>query len=304
MNKRFLWTSLAVSLLSSLVAIPAQAATVPTTPGSLIRFAGEPDVYTLVNGKLYWIPSGTLFQAAGENWNAVTVIPDNVPRPPIGGTLRVYTNSAHILASGSPTVPSDVVPLWLYNVHSQTLYRWPVNGTSGNDPWVTTVLRANDIAPNPPVSMVLSLGTAGQTFGTVTNPLPLPLMPWPTHPTSVSFVSHETSAQGVTYRLAGSPRVYWASGGTLHWIPNPATFNAAGLSWTRVRTVSHLTAPIGYPVLVRDRTAPQVYVEGPHTLHWVPSPTQLTADGFRWADVLTVSHLPEPVGNPWAPPTP
>ncbi|POB10451.1 hypothetical protein [Sulfobacillus sp. hq2] len=304
MKKHVLSIGLALGYVAGMVSGPVQAATVPTTPGSLVRFIGEPDVYQLINHQLYWIPSGKLFQAASENWHYVTVLPDTVPRPPIGGTLRVYTNDAHILASGSPTLPSEVEPVWLYNVHSQTLYRWPVNGTVGNDPWFMTVLRANGIAPNPPNDMILSLGTAGQTFGTITNPLPVPLSPWPTNPASVSFVSHETSAQGVTYRLAGSPRVYWASGGTLHWIPNPATFDAAGFRWTRVDTVSHLTAPIGYPVLVRAQTAPQVYVEGSHTLHWVPSPSQLTADGFRWADVLTVSHLPEPVGNPWAPSTP
>ena len=298
MKRVFLGTSLAIGLISGLAGIPAQAATVPTTSGSLIRFAGEPDIYVLTNGKLYWMPSAALFNAADDNWHDVITIPDDAPRPPIGGTLLVYTNSANEQA-GSPTTAPSVVPLWLYNVHSQTLYQWPTDGTVANDPWFTTVLSENDIAANPPVAMVTVLGTAGETFGTVTDPLPIPLTPWPSNPQTVSFKSHETSTGGVTYKLSGSNRVYWASGGTLHWIPNAATFTAAGCAWNRVQTMSHFTAPIGYPVLVRDRTAPQVYVEGTQAVHWVPSATQLAADGFRWADVLTDSHLPEPVGIPW-----
>ncbi|PSR34785.1 MAG: hypothetical protein C7B46_03485 [Sulfobacillus benefaciens] len=79
----------------------------------------------------------------------------------------------------------------------------------------------------------------------------------------------------------------------MHWIPNRLRLPPS------IDMESHISPrPLAIPSWCVIGQ-PQVYVERPLTLHWVPSVAQFVADG----GVLTVSHLQEPLEIYWATPS-
>lgn len=113
----------------------------------------------------------------------------------------------------------------------------------------------------------------------------------------------------VLIRQAGESAVYLWQGGNLHWIENGSMFGAMGVSWSQVRVVQSLPAPIGQNVqLVRVMGTNAVYQVSAGVCHWIPSGAIFNANGFHWHDVVAVDYLPGAVGAnvgyPTTPPTP
>ena len=108
-----------------------------------------------------------------------------------------------------------------------------------------------------------------------------------------------TIPNGTVLHLINNPQYYLAENGTLHWIPNPQTFEALGLSWSHTVTVTALPLAVGSPVtLVKLSNSPKVYQEQDGALHWIPNAQIFHNLGYQWSNVFTVSFLPLPIGTP------
>lgn len=111
-----------------------------------------------------------------------------------------------------------------------------------------------------------------------------------------SPVEAATVPNGTVMHLTHQGKEYVVEHGTLHWVPNPQTFLALGLSWHHTVSVPSFTIPIGAPVqLVKTAANPAVYLEQGGELHRIPNAATFEALGYQWRDVFTVAYLPLPI---------
>jgi hypothetical protein len=120
-----------------------------------------------------------------------------------------------------------------------------------------------------------------------------------------SPVDAATVPNGTVMHLTHQGKEYVAEHGTLHWVPNPQTFLALGLSWNHTVSVPSFTIPIGAPVqLVKTADNPAVYLEQGDVLHRIPNAATFDALGYHWRDVFTLTTLPLPIDTPVSASTP
>jgi hypothetical protein len=103
--------------------------------------------------------------------------------------------------------------------------------------------------------------------------------------------------QSAVYLITHGPRGH---DGRIRWIPSSAVFNAAGYSWSQVRTVpsAWLVKPGTPMILFRVTGTTKVYAFLNGSLHWIPSSHDFTTWGYNWQSVLPVHYLPYPIGSP------
>ncbi len=65
-----------------------------------------------------------------------------------------------------------------------------------------------------------------------------------------------TISNGTVVHVIHNPRYYIVENNTLHWIPNPQTFKALGLSWSQALTVTALPLSVSTPVTLVKHTSP------------------------------------------------
>lgn len=110
------------------------------------------------------------------------------------------------------------------------------------------------------------------------------------------------------FRVAGTNPVYALEDGTLHWIPNGATFNALGLRWNQVYVVDQLPAPVGSvasptePVFPIPPTPPVTPLPSSAV---PPAPTSVSVSAFTYGTwelpgTMTTVAVPLPANHEWA----
>lgn len=96
---------------------------------------------------------------------------------------------------------------------------------------------------------------------------------------------------GTLLRERSSAPVYLVRGGRAFLVPDPAVFNALGLSWGAVRTIPDgslgnlATAAVRDGTLLRELTDPRIYVARGGRLRQVPDMQTFEAEGFVAANV-------------------
>ncbi len=100
-------------------------------------------------------------------------------------------------------------------------------------------------------------------------------------------------ANGTLIRERNADAVYVVYGGVPYHIPSPAVFDALGFQWQSVLTIP--AGSIGglrtFPAdgtLLREFSAPEVYLAQNGSLNHVPSQQEFEARGFSWANIGVV----------------
>jgi hypothetical protein len=156
--------------------------------------------------------------------------------------------------------------------------------------------------PRPSDKEWLALNTFGGR-GAISSPLP-----WDTGVVSSSAyipITESLPSSGLI-RYPGHSAIYVITKEPLgkdfriRWIPSAAIFNAAGYSWSQVKTVPSgwLVKPGAPMTLLRVTGTTKVYALLNGLLHWIPSGQDFTGWGYNWQSVQTVRYLPYPVGAP------
>ncbi len=209
-----------------------------------------------------------------------------------------YTNGELVQFQGQPQV---------YQVRSTSsglVLGWiPASAAfqSAGFQWSQVHMLPNGI-PRPKNKEWLALGTFGGRGA-----LPSKL-PWETGAvSSTTWIPLTESMPGSgLIRYSGHSAIYLITKEPLgkdfriRWIPSAAVFNAAGYSWSQVKTVpSNWLVKPGAPMsLMRATGTTKVYALLNGVLHWIPSGQDFTSWGYNWQSVQTVHYLPYPVGAP------
>ena len=100
-------------------------------------------------------------------------------------------------------------------------------------------------------------------------------------------------ANGILFRERNAAAVYVVYGGVPFHIPSPPVFDSLGFKWEAV-----LSVPAGsmgelrtFPVngtLLKEITAPEIYMAENGSLRHIPNPAKFDALGLSWANVGTV----------------
>ncbi len=103
--------------------------------------------------------------------------------------------------------------------------------------------------------------------------------------------------------------------GTYSWVPDVATGDAMGISWSTLQQVAALPGPAGNPfpsvivpapgvtpangndVVLPDGSVYQENADGSYS--WIPDAVTANAMGIDWAALQSVDQLPGPVGTPF-----
>jgi phospholipase C len=93
-----------------------------------------------------------------------------------------------------------------------------------------------------------------------------------------------------TLLTGAGPEVYIMAGGKASWIPGPSIFDAMGLDWSAITTISDADlrlVPRG-PLLLRG-SGPSVYLVEGGVRRWITSAEVFEGRGYDWAAILTVT---------------
>ena len=140
-------------------------------------------------------------------------------------------------------------------------------------------------------------------FGTRRSGFPVGVIP---APTSIP-VTESMPGSGLIH-FPGQPAIYLIThepprnDPRIRWIPSAVVFNAAGYSWSQVKTVPSvwLVEPGAPMSLLRVTGTTKVYAPPPLNvcLHWIRSGKDFAASRYNGQSVQTVHYLPYFVGSP------
>jgi hypothetical protein len=125
-----------------------------------------------------------------------------------------------------------------------------------------------------------------------------PNIPLPTEttlPTPPTMVMAGPPQAEVLIR-GSSPAIFLVVDGRRRWIPNEATFNALGLDWNAIQTISdsildNIPQGTDYPSLSRrlvKGSAPATFFLERGRRRWIPDEQTFNARGFSWSDVEAI----------------
>jgi hypothetical protein len=267
---------------------PAGALSLPAGPpllsmlntGVLLHAPDDQATYVIDNGAKRYIPGPDLFTACGYAWAGISILSSaNLNSIPTGQPLQT---------SPCPTL----------NLPFATLVR-------GSDSAIWVTLGQSRKWVNSPGAFT----SCGYQFDNV-NPVPDALLAGSVAGTPISSCTADGSVL-----LNQDGNIYVVRWGWKRRLPNPATFEASGLSWAAV-TPAPDGLPTGKPLLnvvatgrlVRPADQALVYVMDSGAKRYVTGPDALSSCGYAWNAVTlmsaaTVAALPE-AGPVNAPPCP
>jgi len=256
--------------------LPAPFIVVAHPDGTLVRSAGEPQVYLIINGTRYHIPDIHTFSSHGYSWSEVKTANDKDKELPISSSKLAFKSGSLVRGDASAAV---------YSLRC-SITACTKDHIASIDVFISLGLSFNE------VYVISQAGVDTMSTGNqITS-------------ASVHLQDHLVLDQS-------SGKVYLIDSNTKRWVPSLEVFAANHFSWPRVKTAlaSDLVLPDGTNVpfpegaLLRAHNEPAVYVidqtgSSSYQKRHIISAAVFAELGYKMGDVFVVdaSYLPAATG--------